>query len=243
MSMNPSTTVIYNGHVLNSLFVVADIKRTPSGHSVKKQKVPGRAGNVFTGLETGEASISVTVVSLDDSPRVRREKMAELRAWLEVDEPCPLFIPDDGGAYCNAVMTAIAETTYINGIAWRISFSVPEPYLYMPVDSELPSGATSLYVGGNQLVKPVITISSAVRDASTNMIALMVDGSQPLKVPLTSGTHTVVIDCNDRSVTVDGAASMITTDSDWWELEPGMHSFTKTGGGTVAMEWTERRLM
>ena len=70
------------------------------------------------------------------------------------------------------------------------------------------------------------------------------DDSKIIDVPLTSGSHTVVIDCDARTVTVDNANVIPTITSDWFVCTPGTHKIVKYLGSqtTLAIAYWPRWL-
>lgn len=235
-----SDTVIFGDVALSDLFSVVEVKRTPSQPKLISSTVPGRLGSVAYGRTVGSAIVAATLIVRDSTAEGRRAAMRQLRVWLDSTEPLPLYLPDDGGAYMLAMVTALSEARYVGALAWGVTWTIPEPYLYSPQESTA-TGLT-VHVGGDMSVKPRVTISGAVRNTSINGIAITDELGHKMQVPLSSGTHTVVIDCADdaRTAKVDGALSMITTSSDWFEFTPGNHTMTLQGTGTVTTAWRER---
>lgn len=132
-----------------------------------------------------------------------------------------------------------------NGIgAFTLTFVASNPMRYagdrsVSVSSE---NSATLLVGGNRPTRPRISAAEAEAGES-GLWTLLFGDAVNLSVALESETHEVSIDCDRRVVTVDGATSMITLDSDWPVLSPGAHTVSMTSGtGDAVVSWTERNL-
>lgn len=234
--------VTFDGRALTDYFTVAEVSRSPSSTTSNKKTVAGRNGVVVTDSARSSVTISMTVVCQGADPARRRDAMRKLRAWLDCDGPRPLAFSDDGGLYYLAMPQDIAESSYVGATAWKVTFLVADPVQYSPeVHAASGQGQLSFHVGGTAETRPVVTLSSV--SPSSGFVAVALDGSQVMKVPLSQSTSSIVIDCaNDaRTVLVNGAPSMITTDSDWWVLGPGLHEASvTTGSATLEVEWRDR---
>ncbi|WP_295911014.1 distal tail protein Dit [uncultured Bifidobacterium sp.] len=234
------SAVTFDGHELSQSYLVAEVDRKPSGQTVATQTIVGRDGVVATGARANSTTVAMTIVARDPQQARRREVMRDLRAWLACSEPKPLAFADDEGLYYLAIPQGITETRFLNAIAWRVTFLIPQPYLLSP-NKTVVVGSESFHYSGSAAARPIVTLANVT--PASGVVGVTLDGQQVMQVPLAAAASTVVIDCGEdaRTVLVDGSASMLTTGSDWWEITPGVHSAAvTTGTATMSVEWRER---
>lgn len=128
--------------------------------------------------------------------------------------------------------------------AFTLTFVASDPFRIADEPSSIGFGYT-FDVGGTIPAAVHVSCEDARRDGETNLWGLRFDDATVLRVPLPSeAAHDVKIDCARRTVTVDGAQSMITLESDWPQLSPGEHyiALELGAGDTTTIEWRERSL-
>lgn len=173
-----------------------------------------------------------------------------MAAFLSDREERQLRVRTRPGTYYMAHFSDYDEGDREGGIgigAFTLTFVASDPYRYS--DSEMtttiPSGGSAtVTIGGSAAAKPKVSATSAVRDSSTELWGLVLDGGAHIRVKTGSASgRRVVVDCQGRTVTVSGSTSMLTLDSAWFEMGPGEHTVTMDKGtGSATMTWRERWL-
>lgn len=237
------TSFIYNGNDFGSVLEIEDVTM-PAMPRINRDlvTVPGRDGAVLRGSQLGTRAFTIKARINAGS----REPSAIAAAWSEIvpllytDEPAPLDLGE--GRYYMAVLTGespIEFHAYYGSV--ELSFECPDAYGHGAVFRASFPG--SLHAGGNCPSYPVIRCANAVRASGSGLWGVRIDDGDFLRVPMGTGTHLVEIDCERRTVTLDGSTSMITLESDWIMVEPGEHTIAvDQGSGTGTIEWRERWL-
>lgn len=171
-------------------------------------------------------------------------------AFLSDREERQLRVRTRPGTYYMAHFTGYDEGDRQGGTgigAFTLTFVASDPYRYSDTENTVTissGGTVSMNVGGTVSAMPKITANSAVRDSSTELWGLKLDNAAYVRVRTgSSSSRKVVIDCGSRTVTVANATSMLTLDSDWFEMPPGEHSVVMDKGtGAATMTWRERWL-
>lgn len=245
--------VKFNGVTLSDQWTVVNVVRSPSSMTLKSQSVQGMAGAVLTGAVPSTLTVQFTVLVKGQYSQDRRESMLRLRSILQTDAPAPLEFSDDGGKYYLAILNSIKETKYKRTDAWTITMSVYDPYLYAVNETQESLTAANVAsetrtithaVNGTVSAWPTVTLGGVV-PSSAGFATVVLDGLYSMRIPIPVDTgSTVVVHCDpsDRYVTVDGAASMITPASKWWELSPSIavHTWQMTEGSATSAVITWR---
>lgn len=206
--------------------------------------VPGRDGAAFlrARLEPRDIEAVLRTVAGGIAPADFEAAFRALAAKLPWDGPKKLEI-ENGYHY----MAALVGTSDVRKNSYSaeatLTFRAYDPAAYGAAASKaLSTTSSSATVGGTYPTRPKVTSSNAVRNSSGVWGVTM--GGCTMKVALpTASASSVVIDCDARTVKVNGAAAMLTLDSDWCELQPGSRSMrVSQGTGAATAEWTERWL-
>ena len=135
--------------------------------------------------------------------------------------------------------------SFTNADSVVVSFRLLEAAAYGDtVTKTVPSGGSLTFtVDGTYPTKPTIT-ANAARDGSSQVWGLRLDNGDFLHVATGSeSARDVVLDCENRTLTVQGAVALPTLDSDWFELAPGTHTLTMDKGtGAATVTYKERWL-
>lgn len=238
------SNVIFNGHNLAELFVCGDPSITVFNSRVNYDEADNRNGAVVLGRTWGSDTVSFSI-GVNGSAAERRDKLSTLAAWLDVDEPKKLVLPDTPERYYMAI--ADGEVTPERGIGGEIAeltFIITDPIAYGEVrEITVPSGGSvSFTVGGTAPTKPIITASSAVRNSSSQVWGVRLDETDYIHVGTgTASACAIVIDCDARTLTVNNTVDIPTLDSDWFELAPGTHTCRMDNGtGAATIRFQER---
>lgn len=239
--------VTFDGFDLARLVYVEDVRRPLyAGLRVQTETVPGADGCLVrsTGLDSMEVEVDVRCIR--PSKVEMRRVLGELARVLAVDGPCRLTQSDRPGLYDLAVPTGCPSVDEWMGTGGAtLTFLLPSPASYGPKRvAAVSATAAAFQVFGTYRTAPVLSCATAVRDSSTGLWGVRLDGGDFLRVALPDGKpHGVEIDCAARAAKVDGANAMVTLDSDWWSLDAGRHrAAVELGTGDVEMTWNERWL-
>lgn len=237
------SSVIFDGHDLSELFIIGDPSITVFGHRVRYDESDNRNGSVVLGRTWGNGSVTFSVANVGDMEE-RRHRWSMLAAWLDVDEPKKLVLPDTPGRYYWAIPDGdVTPDRYYNNEVAQLTFTITDPIAYGRERSvTVPSGGSaSFMVGGNAPTMPVIT-ANAVRNATSQVWGLRLDEGDFIHIETGSASaRSVVLDCEKRTLVLNGGAAIPTIDSDWFQLEPGEHTIRMDNGtGAATVTWVER---
>lgn len=236
----------FDGHDLNSVFVVSRPTFTTFAPNNNFQTVPGRDGSPFMGGQLIGGTVSVKVSVIRKTPAARREALSTLFMWLDVDEPKLLVMDDQPDIAYKAIPSGeMPITSYTNADSVTLNFKLIEAAAYgNTVTLTVPSGGSVTFnVDGTYPTKPTIT-ADAVRDSSSLVWGLRLDDGDFLHVQTgAAAARSIVLDCENRTLTVQGAVALPTLDSDWFALTPGEHTITMDNGtGAATITYQERWL-
>jgi phage-related protein len=238
-------TVIFDGHRINDLFRVGVIE--VGLPSFEPTAVDARRGSLVRGVRMGTSQIVVPLVAKRVRGHPTRESVSTLVSWLDVDGARFLELSGDDGLRRLVVPSGqptVDEPEW--GDVLTLAFEQVDPYLYGETKSMAWSSlnyTARLAVGGDAPTRPTIEGTLSTSAASGLWLARL-DNATSLGVTIGRyDGHAVRIDCDARTVTLDGAHTTITLDSDWLELAPGAHTLAVVTGGiddTALVTWTER---
>ena len=238
-------TITFDGHRLNDRFFVGEVNvGLPDFIPDLEDRAIGN-GSVMRGMRLGTVDITVALVTKPVRGESPREALSDLCAWLDVDEPKRLAISSDHGLWRLAVPSGapqIGDTEWEDKVS--VTFAQPDPILYgIKREVTVPSGGTLRFaVGGDYPTKPTISSDAAVRDSTLLQWGVRLDDGELMRVAVpVSTTSTVKMDCAARTCQVNGATTIPTVNSDWFELKPGTHSIRNDmGTGACVVNWYER---
>ena len=210
------------------------------------QNVPGRDGTVFMGGKLDGGTITVPLTIVDEDMEQRRATLSNLYMILDVDAPKLLVLPEVPDLSYKAIpQNAVQESRYIDGDTVIVSFQLVEAAAYGDtVTVSIPyNGSATFTVDGTYPTKPRITASGA-RNATSKIWGLQLDSGDFLHVaPSTGSTCSISLDCEERTLTINGDTALPTLDSDWFVLSPGTHTIAiDNGSGTATITYEERWL-
>lgn len=199
------------------------------------------AGNVLAPMEIRvRARLSTRFV---DAREIQRA-WADAAAAMRTEEPRRLSLTPD--RYRMAVLSgdsALEFKTY--SATAELVFLCPDPVAYgVERTVTVPSGGSAEFVvGGTYRAAPAIA-ANAVRDATSLVWGLKLDGGDFVHVATgNASARSVAIDCGARTCRVAGAAALPTLDSDWLKLAPGRHVLAMDEGtGAATVTFAERWL-
>lgn len=238
--------MIFDGHDLNSLFVVSRPTFETFAPNRSFQDVLGRDGTVYMGGSLIGGNISVKLSVIRKTPAQRREDLSTLFMWLDVDEPKWLVMDDQPDISYKAIPSGdMPIDSFTNADSVVVNFRLLEAAAYGDtVTKTVPSGGSITFtVDGTYPTKPTIT-ANAARDGSSQVWGLKLDNGAFLHVATGSASaRDVVLDCENRTLTIQGSVALPTLDSDWFELSPGTHTLVMDKGtGTATVTYKERWL-
>lgn len=237
------SSVIFDGHDLGELFVCGDPKITVFAHKLKTDEADNRNGSAVLGRTWGNGNVTFSI-GVHGSAHERRDRLSTLAAWLDVDTEKPLVLPDTPERYYMAMPDGdVTPDRYIDGEIAQLTFKLVDPIAYGRERTvTVPSGGSVEFtVGGTSPTAPLIT-ASAVRNASSQVWGLRLDEGDFVHVATgAAAARAVEIDCGARTLTVTGAVSVPTLDSDWLVLKPGKHTLRMDNGtGAATVTFRER---
>ncbi len=235
---------VFDGHDLGLVGICGDPQVTVFDADSKYEESPAMRGSYLLSRRWAKTQVAFSIW-VEGGADERRDKLSTLASWLDVSEPCKLVLPDTPDRYYLAVPSgSLSLKRYFGAEQGQLTFTLTDPAAFGATKSVTLASSGLLYVvvGGTCPTKPIITAAAAKRSAYNNAWGISLDGEDLLKVSLPSSTAVnLEIDCNDRICTVDGAISLVTLDSDWFELTPGKHAFVNNyGTGASTITWTER---
>ena len=210
-------------------------------------EIVGGDGSVLRSLHLGPRTITLECRAFRDRWRDFDRMLDELAANLLVAGERTLVLRNHFGEYYVAHLSDFAQGDRDGGTgigAFTLTFTASDPVRFGRIQEiEIPSGGTvTIDVAGTYPASVSLSAEMAVRSVGSGVWGVRFDEGDFVHVGLSSGVQSrVLIDCHDRSVRVNGAVSMITTDSFWPELMPGKHVVRMdqgTGGATLT--WQER---
>lgn len=235
----------FDGWDMETYGLVNEVVRT-SSVDVSTIDAPSMDGTRYAGSRLKPATVALNIWATDLHAADRPGIVRDIMAHLAVDEPKMLRIAETAPNTLLAIPSGdIQAVLYPSAVMVPVSFLVVDPVAYGSSGSAtIPSGSSvSFTVNGTYPTRPKITATSAKRGTG-NVWKIALDGGDFVAVTLpTSASTAVEIDCATRAVKVGGAASMISLDSDWLELEPGQHTLSMAiGTGGASVTWAERWL-
>lgn len=243
-------SVIFDGHDFSELFYVGDPEITIANSIPDLRDVSGRDGSMFVGSRFGNSNVAFTL-ALEGDAYTRRCALSVLASWLDVDEPKKLVLPDTPDRYYLAVPDAALELKRAIGAELtKVSFALVDPVAYgREVEITVPSGSSIKFnVNGSYKTYPIITASSAVRDSTSLVWGVKLDGDKFIHIATGSASATLVeIDCGARTSTITSSKTVklptLNPLSDWLYFEPGIHTLLMDEGtGAATVKYRERWL-
>lgn len=236
-------TVTYNGTRIDTNWWITGISRPKPEYAVSAEDLLGADGHFYRG-----SSLNAAAVSLSLAPKVGKDVAGlfdALMKLLNVKEPKKLVFGDEGGRYRLAVPQGLPSMEEWHDYATiSVEFFCPDPALYGDAQSAVVGTSNAQFtVGGSYPARVAVASADATKSAS-GLWGVRFDNGKYMRVPLSADSAVAVsIDSDARTARANGAACMITLDSDWIELSPGNHvARIDQGGGNATVTWKERWL-
>lgn len=251
MSDHPRMSgITFNGHdlltgtTLGGYYgAISDVRDSYMERDVQLIDVAGMDGAHFgnTNLEPRTFTMTMTLYG---TPIVRARALENITGWLYNNgQPGQLAFEDRPDIYWNAVAAITDIERYVDGLQVEITFTCADPVAYGQLIDNVPIGEQFIDLAGNYPAKPVIRCSNAT-NGDGNVWGVRLDDQDFVHVALPTADSDVVIDCQERTVTVNGVTALLTLDSDWLSISPGIsnpHTFTlDEGAGDATIEWRQR---
>ena len=204
---------------------------------------PGRHGSNVNGLTLGPKSILLECRYMGGGWADFDAMKDALAEWLVTSDDRKLVLRNHPDQYYMAHYQSYSEGDRIGGTgigAFELTFTASDPVRYGEERACVLSGSSEAHVtiGGTERADMTIEVRNATGSSGAWGMTI---GSAALRVPLESGSHTIVLDCTTHAVTVDGNVSGLTLDSTWPDLSPGkVPCRISQGGGTATLSWTQR---
>lgn len=237
--------ITFDGHRLNDRFFVGEVGVGLPEYVPDMEDRAVGDGSLVRGMRLGGVEVTVALVAKPVHGESAREALSDLCAWLDVDGPRKLSLSDDHGLWRLAVPSGAPQ---VQDTAWNdkvtVTFAQPDPILYgIRREVTVPGGGSlSFVVGGDYPTRPTISSDAATRDGTTLQWGVRLDDGDVMRVKVPVGsTSSVAMDCDARTCSVNGATTIPTVNSDWFELKPGTHGIRNDmGGGACVVSWYER---
>lgn len=225
----------------------------PVGPSLRvdTEQVPGRDGEIYLGSTREPLIINARMTLKPQYIAPWASVRRTLAAALAKTSECRLTLPDEPDTYrmATASISDDVTTPLVHPVEFTIQFTCHSPIAYALVakteDISTYSGA-SITVGGT--LPAMLSIESDGdnnRNTSTTLWGVRLDSQDYMRVLLPVYNSHVIIDADNHIVTLDGAAGMLTLDSNWLKASPGTHNLQMYPGGSVGgatVSWIERWL-
>lgn len=246
--MFPTTLTKFGDVCLEELGIVVEyVHDDPPEARVDTTEVPGMDGVMATGSTLAERTITLDCRAFE-SEWGDFDSLMERLALL-VGKCRELEVRSHPGEAYTAYLTSIAEGEREGGRgigSFTMTFMAPDPTRRGRVRraSVQPGEGVHVVIGGTCVTNASVSVSGAVRDPESLVWGMRFDEDEFVHVALSSDTpRDIEIDCEERTVSVDGENVMLTLDSDWIWLEPGIHTARMDQGtGDAVITWTERSL-
>ena len=235
--MSVRTRVMFDGHELTRDYHVSDLGMPLLPRDVGTQDVPGRDGDVFTGVRLTQRTINLVLTAVAKNIEQRQAAGRRLAALLATKEPKPLQISIDDGIYYLAVPSSADDAIrYMSATSFPVEFVCPDPVAYgLERTVTVPAGGSVTFeVGGTYPARPVVSTLITEGGGTREWKLTLEDGTYLLyssTYPSTSGIWQtqLVADCDARTLKANGATTLLVPSADWLVLTPGEHTLTLSG--------------
>lgn len=238
--------VVYNGVDLAERFIVIGVERPLPTPTPSMQLVHGGNRNFFKGMDFVPPTLSFRLVTKELDRLRRRDEIHWLASVLLVDEPVKVQFSSDDGKWYKAVPTGdLAFHEYVKSGYLDVSLVCEQAAMYgteRKVSSN--NGAVTFIVEGNTPTTLLIEAPSAVRESNSDYrFGYTMDNGMVQYVEIDTNYNNVIMDGEKRRTTVNGTIRQLTLQSDWFEVQPGTHTISRTlGSGEFTVSWNERWL-
>lgn len=239
--MSVRTRVHFDGHDLTALYVVGNLQRPLLPRRAEWVTVPGADGAIFAGVVEDTRTLKMTMTVRSQDPTDRAHAARELAAALDVDEPKPLYISEDGELYYMALPSSGADgRRYVGAESFEVDFTC-DPWLYgetqtVTLDIASNNGTQYVVVGGTKPTPVMLDLSLS----GSGEWRFAVDGDDAYTATI-SGSANMTFDAEKRVATRGGEIYALPPQDEWVWLEPGTHLLRSFGARAQGMmTFTER---
>lgn len=208
--------------------------------------VPGRHGSVLSGTTLAPREIMLECRAFRDSWQDFEVLKDELSAVLHQGGPFALYLRNHPDEYYIARFVSMSEGDRIGGTGigyLELNFMADDPLRYGPMKSlAVTTSSVTFYVEGSTPAAISIASDTAVRSPASEVWGVRFDDQDFVHIGIPVSTaSSVSIDCESRTASVNNATAMVTLDSDWPILKPGVHTARiDQGSGSATVTWQER---
>lgn len=208
--------------------------------------VPGRRGSMLSDTTLGPRPITLECRGFRDNWQDFEKLKDELSAVLHRGGPFALYLRNHPDEYYIARFVSMDEGDRIGGTGigyLELHFVADDPLRYGPIKSvSVGTSDATFYVEGSAPASVQISSTNAVRSSSSQVWGVRFDDQDFVHVGISASSATpVAIDCDERSALVNQATTLVTLDSTWPDLMPGVHTAKiDQGSGTATVTWQER---
>lgn len=239
---NVTDRILFNGHDLGK-YLSCKVKRPIMAPvEVAHVAIPGRDGEVFKSVRRAGYTLPVEVALRSNWRREVAEVRHSLAEILWVDEPAPLYLPDDPDLYLMAVVSGDTDLGIISDECPRttIEFWIGDPVYYGRKRKVQVPMATALRVdvGGSAPARPTFRLV-ATGDGRPRVTNVTTGEYVEVSASVSAGDE-VVIDCSLEKATVNGDVAAVSLYSDFFPVSDRPELLVANASGT--MEWIERWL-
>lgn len=236
---NQSDRVIFNGIDLSSLVMCRVQRPIMAEVSPTFEEIPGRNGSIFKSVKRKSYTLPVEIYLRTEDRREIEHVRHDLAEALWVDEPAPLYLPDDPTRYLMAIVTGSTDLDVLEDDCptTTINFYIGDPDYYGQKHRlSFTNGGTKVFaVGGNLPAWPVLT----VKPTTSSLKITNSDTGEFVKLKTTSGA-TVVLDFESEHATSNGSVAQVSDDSDYFTIKDRAHLVIEGGASSVIIDWVER---
>lgn len=235
----------FDGHDLETLFVCGDPKITILSAEPNTETLKSRNGEMFIGSRWGASTVAFSI-GVHGTALERRNAFSQLGAWLTVDEPKQLILPDTPDRYYLAIPDGSLDLERgIGGEISQLTFKLVDPIAYGATKTAtIPYGGSATFVvGGTAPTAPYFDRTLEKPDQTTKQWGLRLDAGDVFILDFgTTANRYIKADFGKRVSYVANSLKLPTLNSDWFELTPGEHTIENHigTGNSLILYWAER---
>ncbi|CAA66560.1 unnamed protein product [Bacillus phage SPP1] len=228
-------TMMYDGQDLTDYFLVQEVRgRSVYSIEMGKRTIAGVDGGVITTESLPARELEVDAIVFGDGTETDlRRRIEYLNFLLHRDTDVPITFSDEPSRTYYGRYEFATEGDEKGGFhKVTLNFYCQDPLKYGPeVTTDVTTASTPVKNTGLAVTNP--TIRCVFSTSATEYEMQLLDGSTVvkfLKVKYGFNTgDTLVIDCHERSVTLNGQDIMpaLLIQSDWIQLKPQVNTYLK----------------
>lgn len=233
--------IVFNGHDLGKLVCCKVNRPIMAPVNAAFEAVSGRDGEIFKSVHRSGYDLPVDMWLRSGDRRDVAEIRHMLAEALWVDEPSPLYLPDDPTRYLLAIVSGSTDLGEITDKCpmTTVTFHVCDPDYYGKRHVvDISAGVSSVGAGGNLPAAMFVTAKPGV---CTQWTITNVDTGEHVKIAGSFNANTTIrIDMATERVTVNQANAPVSIDSDFFIISGRQR--LQVSSGTARLEWRERWL-